>query len=287
MRDMATLVFGGTGKVGSVAVRHLVEQGKTVRVFTHSPEKAAALPSGVDAVLGDLDNPETILPAFDGIDEMILVLAVNPNEQDRGLAVVEAAKAAGVKRLVFVSLVHGPGTELVPFYRSKKAIEAAFMDSGMDWAVIRSSSFFQSDAGLKSDIIDKGVFSAPIGSQGVCRIDTGDVGYAVAQALLKQPFESGEFRIFGPEPLTGEGIAEIYSRLLGKPIRYGGDDLDAWAEFKKGGFPEWSLNALRPMYAYTQKCGMKPDPGEQKSDLLPDTLITFEEFASDLTRGWV
>lgn len=284
---MVTLVIGGTGKVGSVAVRHLVKKGRIVRVFTHSPEKAAALPEGVEACIGDLDQPETIPPAFDGVDEMVLILAVNPKEEDRGLAAVEAAKAASVKRLVFISLVHGPGTEEVPFYRSKKVIEAAFMQSDMEWAVIRSSSFFQSDAGLKSDIVDKGIFSAPIGSTGVCRIDTRDVGYAVAEALTKEPFETGEFRIFGPEALTGESIAGIYTKLLGKPIRYGGDDLEKWTEFKKGGFPEWSLNALRPMYAYTQKCGMKPEPGEQKSDLLPEKLIAFEEFATELTKNWV
>lgn len=283
---MVSLVFGGTGKVGSVAVRHLVDKGRSVRVFTHSPEKAAALPEGVEAAVGDLDKPETILPAFDGVDEVVLVLAVNPKEQDRGLAVVEAAIAAGVRRLVFVSLVHGPGTEEVPFYKSKRAIEAAFMQSGMEWAVIRSASFFQSDAGLKSDIVDKGIFSAPIGSTGVHRIDTRDVGYAVAQALTREPFQTGEFRVFGPERLTGESIAEIYTDLLGKPIRYGGDDLDKWMEFKKDGFPEWSLKALRPMYAYTQKCGMIPESGEGKSELLPDKQITFREFASEMVKTW-
>ena len=283
---MVALVIGGTGTVGSVAVRHLVGKGRSVRVFTHSPEKATVLPEGVEAVVGDLDEPETIPPAFDGVDEVVLILAVNPKEQARGLSVVEAAKAAGVQRLVFVSLVHGPGTEEVPFYKSKRAIEAAFMNSGMEWAVIRSASFFQSDAGLKSDIVDKGVFSAPIGSKGVHRIDTRDVGYAVAEALTKEPFKIGEFRIFGPEPLTGDSIAEIYSMLLSKPIKYGGDDLDKWTEFKRGGFPEWSLNALRPMYAYTQKCGMLPEPGETKSDLLPEKQITFKEFAAEMVKTW-
>jgi uncharacterized protein YbjT (DUF2867 family) len=283
---MVTLVFGGTGKVGSVAVRHLVEKGRNVRVFTHAPEKLATLPSSVEAAVGDLDNPETIPPAFEGVDEMILILMVNPNEQARGLAVVEAAKAAGVKRMVFVSLVHGPGTEKVPFYQSKLAIEAAFKQSDMEWAVVRSSSFFQSDAGLKADIWDKGIFSAPIGSLGVNRIDTRDVGYAVAKAMTIEPFETGEFRVFGPDALTGDSIAEIYTKLLGKPVRYGGNDLEKWAAFKGDSFPPWSLNALRNMYAAVQQSGMKPEEGEQKSSLLPEKLITFEAFAEQLVKGW-
>lgn len=279
---MVTLVVGGTGKVGSVAVRHLVDKGRAVRVITHSPDKESSIPSGVEVARGDLDKPETIVPAFNGVDELVLVLQVNPNEQARGLAAVEAAKAAGVKRLVFLSLVHGPGTELVPFYQSKLAIEAAFKQSDMEWAVVRSSSFFQSDAGLKSEILNQGVFSAPIGSMGVSRIDTRDVGYAVAEAMTKEPFETGEFRIFGPEALTGESIAQIYSGLLGKSVRYFGDDLDEWAAFKGDAFPPWSLNALRNMYGAIQKTGMKPEEGENKSSLLPRDLITFETFARGL-----
>jgi len=283
---MVTLVFGGTGKVGSVAVRYLVEKGRNVRVFSHSQDKAAALPASVEVATGDLDEPETIPAAFHNVDEMVLILAVNPNEKGRGLAVIEAAKSAGVKRMVFLSLVHGRGTEKVPFYQSKLAIESAFKQSSMDWAVIRSSSFFQSDAGLKADIYDKGVFSAPIGSKGVNRIDTRDVGYAVAESLTKNEFETGEFRVFGPESLTGDSIATIYTKLLGKPIRYGGDNLEEWAVFKGDSFPPWSLSALRNMYAAVQETGMRPVEGEEQSNLLPAKLITFEEFASELVSRW-
>lgn len=52
---MNTLVFGGTGKVGSVAVRHLAEKGFQVKVFSHSPEKLESLPNNVESVIGDLD----------------------------------------------------------------------------------------------------------------------------------------------------------------------------------------------------------------------------------------
>ena len=283
---MNTLVFGGTGKVGSVAVRHLAEKGFQVKVFSHSPEKLVSLPNNVQSVIGDLDQKQTILSAMDAIDTIILILGVHPSEEERGLAIIDAAKKANVKRIVSLSLVHSPGTEHVAFYRSKLAIEGAFKNSDMHWSIIRSSSFFQSDALLKNDIVDKGIFSAPIGSLGVNRIDTRDVGYAMAEAVIMPSSESQEFRIFGPEPLTGDSIASIYTHLLGREIRYGGDDLEEWAEFKKDGFVPWSLTALRTMYGCVQKNGMKPEPGETKSHLLPDKMITFETFASELTNSW-
>jgi uncharacterized protein YbjT (DUF2867 family) len=275
---MNILVFGGTGKTGTPAVRRLIEKGHAVRVFTRRP--------GVAGVTGDLDKPETLRGALDGVDAALMVLMVNPAEQARGLAIVAAAKAAGVKRIGLLSLVHGPGTEMVPFYASKKVIEAAMRDSGLEWTVVRSAGFFQTDAGIKADIVDKGVFSPPLGSAGINRIDTRDVGYALAEALTQEPFVSGEHRIFGPETLTGEICAATYGRLLGKPVRYIGDDLDAWAALKGSAFPPWSLNALRYMYAATQKTGMKPEPGEPRSTIMPPHPIRFEDFARELVATW-
>ena len=283
---MSVLVFGGTGKVGSVAVKHLINDGLKVKIFSHSPDKFNKISKQVEIIEGDLDNPNTIPPALVDIEDMILILGVHADEQERGLSVINAAKNSNIKRIIYLSLVHDPGTERVPFYKSKLVIENEFKNSHMNWSIIRSSSFFQSDALLKNDIVDKGIFSAPIGSQGVYRIDTRDVGYAMAKATINKFNENQEFRLFGDDSLTGEGIADIYSRLLDKNIIYGGDDLDKWASFKKDGFPPWSLNSLRIMYGCVQKNGMKPFPGEKKCHLLPEKLISFETFATELVSSW-
>ena len=283
---MSVLVFGGTGKVGSVAVRHLIEKNLKVRVFSHSPDKFNKISKQVEIIEGDLDNPNTIPPALVDIEDMILILGVHADEQERGLSVINAAKNSNIKRIIYLSLVHDPGTERVPFYKSKLVIENEFKNSHMNWSIVRSSSFFQSDALLKKDILYKGIFSAPIGSEGVYRIDTRDVGYAMAQATINKFNDNHEYRLFGDDPLTGKGIAEIYSRLLDKKIMYGGDDLDKWASFKKDGFPPWSLNSLRIMYGCVQKNGMKPYPAEKKCHLLPEKLISFEAFASELVNSW-
>jgi uncharacterized protein YbjT (DUF2867 family) len=197
---------------------------------------------------------------------------------------VEAAKKAGVKYIAFLSLVQGPWSDSIPFYKSKLAIEAAIKASGMKWAVVRAAGFMQTDATLKSEILDKGVFSPPIGDVGVARIDTRDVGYAMAEAIMTQA--EGEFRVFGPEVLSGDKVAAIYTKVLGKPVKYLGNDLEGWAAFKKDAFPPWSLNALRNMYAYSQKTGMVPEPGEAQSRLLPAKLRTFESFVGELKAAW-
>ena len=116
---MSVLVFGGTGKVGSVAVRHLIEKNLKVRVFSHSPDKFNKISKQVEIIEGDLDNPNTIPPALVDIEDMILILGVHADEQERGLSVINAAKNSNIKRIIYLSFVHDPGTERVPFYKSK------------------------------------------------------------------------------------------------------------------------------------------------------------------------
>ncbi len=118
----------------------------------------------------------------------------------------------------------------------------------------------------------------------MARIDTRDVGYAMAEAILTQA--EGEFRVFGPEVLSGDKVAAIYTEVLGKPVTYLGNDLERWAAFKKDAFPPWSLNALRAMYAYSQRVGMVPDKGEAQCRLMPAKPRTFAAFAREMKAAW-
>jgi uncharacterized protein YbjT (DUF2867 family) len=281
---MVTLVFGGTGKVGAVAVKRLADSGQQVRVYTRTPEKIAAISPAAEAFAGDLDNPGDFGTAFRDVESVILITQVNAAEEARGMPVIEAAKKAGVKYIAFLSLVQGAWSESIPFYKSKLVMEAAIKASGMKWAIVRAAGFMQTDATLKTEILDKGVFSPPIGDVGVARIDTRDVGYAMAEAVLTKA--EGEFRVFGPEILSGDKVAAIYTKVLGKPVKYLGNDLDQWAKFKDGAFPPWSLNALRNMYAYSQVTGMVPEPGEAQCKLLPAKPRTFESFVNELKAAW-
>ena len=91
---MKTLIIGGTGTVGSRTVHALLERGVAVRVMTRSEDKIDALPENVEGVVGDLEKPDTLPAAFDGVDNLFLITPVVPNETEQGLAGVDAAKEA-------------------------------------------------------------------------------------------------------------------------------------------------------------------------------------------------
>jgi NAD(P)-dependent dehydrogenase (short-subunit alcohol dehydrogenase family) len=115
---MKILVIGGTGMVGSTVVTGLLKQGVMVRVLSHSPEKLKKLPTGVEGFRADLDDPDTLPAAFDGIDGVFLLNAVGLNETDEGLFAVprepsQTRQAARVWRILQFS-VQWTSVRLVP-----------------------------------------------------------------------------------------------------------------------------------------------------------------------------
>src|SRR5512142_1469844 len=100
---MKVLVVGGTGTVGSQVVRELAGRGVEVRVLTRDPSKAK-LPSGVQAVKGDLLDPATIRTVFDGMDAAFLLNGLSPAECHEGLMAVNGVRLAGVRRVAYLSV---------------------------------------------------------------------------------------------------------------------------------------------------------------------------------------
>jgi uncharacterized protein YbjT (DUF2867 family) len=283
---MTILIIGGTGRVGSAAIDTLLGSGASVRCLSHSQEKLAALPKGVEHAFADLDDPSTLPAAFDGVRAVLLSLAVHPNEEARGLASIDAAVAAGVSKVVHISLNHYPGADERVFYQAKQAIEPRLRRSDFASTIIRSANFYQSDSTLKTYIVDSGIYPPPIGHVGVNRIDSRDVGHAAAMALMNETYDGQEAELYGSKTFTGESVAKVYSQALGRPVRYMGDDIEAWAELNSPRLGPWYVNALKGLYEQQQKYGMLPPEGAMQHPLLPERLRSFEDYAADLIDTW-
>ncbi len=285
---MKTLVIGGTGQVGSMVVAGLLKQGSAVRVMSHSPDKLKKLPAGVEGIRADLDDAASLPAAFDRIDSVFLLCTANPSETDEGLAAVSAAKTAGVGKIVYMSAFMPKGAEAVPLLRSKMPIEKAVRESGIPYTILRPNNFFQNDLWLKDAIMQYGVYPTPLGNTGVNRVDVRDIADGAVNALTKSGYEGGTYSVIGPDTLTGETIAGIYTKHLGREIRYSGDDLDAWAENVKGMLPEFLVSDFRIMFRFFQEHGMiaSKDDLERMQKLLGRKPRTFDAFVKEITAAW-
>jgi len=285
---MKTLVIGGTGMVGSMVVAGLLKQGVNVRVMSHSPDKLKKLPTGVEGHRADLDDPDTLPAAFDGIDSVFLLNAVGLNETNEGLSAVSAAKAAKIKKIVYMTVSMPKGSETIPHFRSKLPVEKAVRESGLAYTILRPNNFFQNDLWLKSAIMQYSVYPQPIGGKGMNRVDVRDIADCAINALMKSGHEGQTYEVHGPDALTGEGVAGSYTKHLGREVRYSGDDIDAWAEKSKGMMPEFLIADMRIMYQFFQANGMiaSKEDLEKTQKLLGHKPRTFDDFVKEISMEW-
>lgn len=285
---MTTLIIGGTGRVGAPAAAALAAHGEDVRVLTRSQDKSADLPQGVTGVVGDLENPDSLAPAFEGAGKLLLVTANGETEESRGTNAVAAAVAAGVNKIVFLSVNLSPEAMKVPHYASKVAIEEAIKASGMTHTILRPDFFFQNDLLLGGAIAGAGLYTMPIGNKGQSRIDTRDIADAAVRALTTVELDGKDIPLFGPKAWTADDIASVYGEHLGQDVRYAGDDLEAWENASKAYMPPWLLGALKAGFAKMQAMGSVASAEQVAASeaAVGHPLRRFEDFVAEITPGW-
>lgn len=249
---MNILVTGGTGTVGREVSRLLAEKGADFRILTRTPEKA-----GSRGVPGDFHDPASLAAALRGVDSLFLLTPLAEDEAEQGIAAVRAAKAARVRRVVYLSVHDVEKAPHLPHFQSKIRIRRALEDAGIPFTLIMPNNFFQNDLWFRQAILEHGVYPQPIGSRGVSRVDVRDIGEAAVRALLEPGHEGRAYPLVGPEALTGEDVARDWSRALGRTVRYAGDDLDRWAESSRPWLPEWLIADFREMYRFFQEKGFR------------------------------
>jgi uncharacterized protein YbjT (DUF2867 family) len=286
---MKVLVIGGTGSVGSEVLSALHRAGVKTRCMSRYANKLKSLPAGVEACVGDLERPTTLATAFNGVDGVFLMTALSRNETLQGLAAVTAAKTAGVDKLVYLSVPMPPGSDHIPHYLGKIPIERTIRDSGINYTILRPNNFFQNDyLWCRAAVMSYGVYPQPIGSVGLSRVDSRDVADAAVNAFLEPGHEGKEYPLHGPDVLTGESVAKIFSKHLGREVRYGGNDLEAWAKQAQHMMPEWMVRDLRIMYDYFQKHGLiaTPEDFAEQYKVLGHAPRRFDDFVAEIVPIW-
>lgn len=285
---MSILVVGGTGTVGRDVVRNLIARGEHPRVMTRSPEKVSRVPSGATGVVGDTARPDTLGPAFVGVERLVLITALSETEEQEGLAAVAAAVDAGVKRVALLS-VHGlDKVPEAPHFASKMAIQAAIESAGVDWTVVMPNSFYQTDYLFEQPITRYGVYPQPIGELGCQRVDTRDIADALTTVILEEGHAGERYPLVGPDVWTGTTTAAAWARHLGREVRYAGDDLDAWAAQASQMLPPWLVSDLRIMYGAFQRMGLRASDEDlaRQEKVLGRPPRAFDDFVAETAATW-
>lgn len=286
---MRHLILGGTGTVGSAVVNELLARGeKNISVLTRSAEKAAKLPKGVSARVGDLADPTTYPSVFRDFDTLFLLNLVTPSELQEGLAPVNEARRAGAKRIVYLSIHDTEKGMTIPHFAAKVAIEAAIRETGIAYTMIRPNNFYQNDYWYQDAILKYGIYPQPIGEVGLSRVDVRDIAEASANALMHSGHENKSYTLAGPDALSGEVSAKHWSDALGRTIKYGGNDLDAWSKQMSAFLPAWAVYDFRLMYEMFQAKGLKATVAQLKecATIVGHAPRSYADFVRETVAAW-
>jgi uncharacterized protein YbjT (DUF2867 family) len=283
---MKILVTGGTGHVGSEVVRELKKRGAEVRVLVR--KKGTTLPDGVEVAVGDLLDPVSVQKALDRVDKLYLLNAVTPDELTQGLIAYGLAKKLKLKHIVYHSVFRAERFKDVPHFASKLAIESALHEFDVPFTVIRPNYFFQNDASLKDPLTKAGIYPMPLGQVGISAVDIRDIAEAAAIALTTDGHQGKTYNLNGPQALSGPRVASIWSALLGKEVRYIGEDMDTFEEQMRKRGPSWSAFDIRMMYQGYLERGFVAEEGDLKTlaELLGHAPRSYEEFARETALEW-
>lgn len=289
---MTVLVTGATGTIGSALVERLLAAGASVRVLVRNPGKVR-FPATVEVAQGDMADIASIRDALASVRTLFLLNAVAADELNQALIMLNLAHAAGIERIVYLSVTRAHAFPNVPHFAAKAAAERMIEDFGMAASILRPNYFMQNEMILKAAIHDHGVYPMPIGSRGLSMIDIRDIADAAAHEVLRRdraaaPLPSTVIELSGPDVITGASAAQVWSRQLGRPVHYGGDDPGAWAASMRGAVPEWMIYDLGLMMQRFQQAGLEAEPQDiaRLADLLGHPLRTYETFVADTIASW-
>jgi len=264
---MTVLVTGATGTVGRHVVRALRERHVPVRAFARTRE--------------------TLADALAGADRMFLACGNVPEQVEFECAAIDAAAAAGVRRVVKLS---GPapaaGSPLI-FERWHGEIEAHLADSGLPSVLLRPAAYLTNLLAYAGTVAAAGVLPAPAGDARVSFVDPRDVAEAAAACLTGAGHEGRAYALTGPEAITFGRVAEELSAATGRPVRYlPVTDEDARAAMIGQGLPAPVAEAIVAIFA-SQRAGSMTATTDAVRELTghePRSITTFARDHADAFR---
>jgi len=289
---MTILVTGSTGTIGTQVLNFLGGHGADIRALTRSPEKAN-LPAGVAAVKGDLADIDSIRAALDGVSTLFLLAPNAPDELTQAMLALDAAREAGVKGIVYLSVFKGEAYADVPHFASKMTVERMIDAYDLPATILRPAYFIQNDMRQKDALLGGGVYGMPVGAKGISMVDVRDIGEAAAKELLRReqasaPLPREIYELVGPDALTSDTLAALWSEILGRPIVYAGDDLDGLEQRLKSFGPAWLAYDMKLMMRrYQQDGAVATDEDlDRLTALLGHAPRSYRDFAEAAATGW-
>jgi uncharacterized protein YbjT (DUF2867 family) len=269
------LVTGATGTIGSHVVQLLTERDVPFRAMSRDPAKD--LPNAVRA---DFTDRASLEAALTGVDKVFLVTVPPTPSTAHDLALLEAARAADVVKIVKLSAIgSGEQFEGAVVGAWHLAAEQAIEDSGLAWTMLRPTSFASNLLPYRELINAGDPLPNILGPARQAVVDPRDVAEVAVATLLDDAHNGQRYDLTGPELLTFADQVAILERVLNQPIK----TVDADARAQLTGMPEEAITAITTGVGWA-KAGGAAYVTDHVSRILGHPAQTFEQWATDHQR---
>lgn len=240
-------VTGATGRIGGRVARRLAAKGVHQRLLVRDPGRAPDLPGATAAAAPFADDTD-VRAALTGLETVFMVSASEAADRlDQHRAFVDAAAAAGVRHLVYVSFQGANPQSTFTFARDHHWTEEHIRASGMAWTFLRDGFYADFMPGL---VGEDGVIRGPGGDGRVAVVAQEDIADAATAVLLAPAEHAGRtYTLTGPDALSFTDIAAILGEASGREVTYVDETLEqARASRASYGAPDWEVDGWISTY---------------------------------------
>jgi uncharacterized protein YbjT (DUF2867 family) len=277
-------IIVNSGNIGTPVALELAKAGVQVALAVRAPKPNAELDKlGVKQVAFDINSVESMTNALKGGDAFFSLTPLVENLVEAGTKAVQAAKVAGIKKIVRSS-AQGAGPDAgIDLGRWHYAVEKAVADSGIAFTILRPANFMQNylNFGTPQTIKSQGAFYSPLGEAKVSPIDTRDIAAVAARVLVEGGHDGKCYDLTGGESLSNGEIAELFSQALGRKISHLTIPEAAASEaMAKAGTTPWLVHLLTELNA-VGKAGYLAEVKPDTELILKRKPIKFAQFIQD------
>ncbi|WP_067969762.1 NAD(P)H-binding protein [Nocardiopsis trehalosi] len=242
-------ITGATGAVGGRVAARLARRGVAQRLIVRDINRAPEL-KGASAAMAAYEDTAAFRRAVRGTDTLLLVSATEAADRvDQHIGAVDAAVAAGVSRIVYLSFLAAAPAATFTFARDHFYTEAHIRSTGVAFTFLRPSLYLDL---LPYWADENGVVRGPAGQGRVAWVSRDDVADAAVAVLTSAPgtHDGRTYDITGPEAVTLSETVDRLSALTRKPVRYLPETWEeALASRRGSGAPEWAIEGWASSYA--------------------------------------
>jgi len=281
------LVTGAAGKTGMAVIAALSDRGVAVRALVHRPDRSteAAAQGASEIAVAAFEDAAALAAAARGASAIYHICPnVSPHEVSYARAVIAAAKAAGVPRVVYHSVLH-PQIEAMPHHWAKLRVEEMLLASGLAVTVLQPTAYMQNLLVGWRSIVEDGVYRVPYPvATRISLVDLYDVAEAAALVLTEDGHVGATYALVGTPALTQTEVAETLSLAIGRPVRAVAETVETWESRVGAGMGDYQRQTLAAMFRSYAAHGLVGN-ANVLSWLLGVSPTTLAEFAGDVSCG--